>query len=208
MTAETPPEKAGWSKGEFYRQCRIWHGYLSALAFLALIFFSATGILLNHPGLLSFGAPEPVEHPFTLSPDELAQVRAAQEPARELAAIADKRFDLAGAYRNGEVSGEDVFINLQGVRGSSNIRANLVSGAADIVIERQDAATVLNELHRGEHAGDTWRLAIDIIAILLIAVSLIGFLLFLSLRFRLRTSLALMAASLAALIGLFVFAVP
>ena len=32
-----------------YRQCRAWHGYLSAFAFIALMFFSATGILLNHP---------------------------------------------------------------------------------------------------------------------------------------------------------------
>lgn len=208
MTTETPPESRGWSKGEFYRQCRIWHGYLSALAFLALIFFSATGILLNHPSLLSLGAPAPVEQHFTLTPDELTQIRAAEEPARQLAVLVDRRFDLAGAYRNGEVSGEDVFISMQGVRGSSNIRANLVTGAADVFIERQDAATVLNELHRGEHAGDAWRLAIDIIAILLIAVSLIGFMLFLSLRFRLRTSLMLVAASIVGLGGLFILAVP
>jgi uncharacterized protein len=208
MTAETPPGKRGWPNGEFYRQCRIWHGYLSALAFIALIFFSMTGILLNHPGLLSLGAPAPVEQQFTLSQDELTQVRAAAEPARKLAEITASRFSLAGAYRNGEVVGEDIFINLQGVRGSSNIRANLATGAADVVIERQDAATVLNELHRGEHAGGAWRLAIDILAILLIAVSLVGFVLFLSLRLRMRTALALTAASLAGLIGIFVFAVP
>ena len=53
-------------KGEFYRLARDWHGYLSALAFLALIFFASTGVLLNHPGLLQGEPPAPVETAFTL----------------------------------------------------------------------------------------------------------------------------------------------
>ena len=36
-----PRAMPAW-KVNFYRQCRLWHGYLSAFAFIALMFFSLT----------------------------------------------------------------------------------------------------------------------------------------------------------------------
>src|SRR5690242_20539981 len=49
LTAARQPQPMPAWKISFYRQCRLWHGWLSAFAFLALMFFSATGLLLNHP---------------------------------------------------------------------------------------------------------------------------------------------------------------
>ncbi len=203
---KSAPKGQGFSKAAFYRFCREWHGYLSAFAFLALIFFSATGILLNHPGLLQGPPPEPVEVSFTLTAEQIAAVQAAGEPGRAVARFAAVEAELAGAYRNGEVAGDDVYVNLQGVRGRSDVTANLLTGETRIYIEREDAVGVMNGLHRGEHAGDGWRFFIDVIAVVLIALSLIGFALFLSLRFRWRTALLLTAASALVMASLFVFA--
>ena len=213
MTDESAAPKRGpdpkpFSKGDFYRLCREWHGYLSALAFAALIFFSATGILLNHPGLLQAKAAEPVEQAFRLDAAQIAAVRGAKAPAEELAKFAGGRLDLAGAFREGEIAGDDVFVRMQGVRGFSDVRGNLASGEVTVYVEREPAVGVMNGLHRGEHAGAAWRFAIDVIAGLLIVTSLIGFVLFLSLRFRLTTSLVLIAGSVIVLGGLFVLTVP
>jgi len=202
---ETAPKRA-FLKADFYRVCREWHGYLSALAFLALIFFSATGILLNHPGLLQGEPPAPVETTFTLTAEEIAGVRTAPAPGAALAEIAGARAELAGAYRSGEVAGDDVYANMQGVRGRSDVTGSLRTGEVRVYIEREGAVGVLNGLHRGEHAGSAWQLLIDVMAIVFIAMSVIGFLLFLSLRFRLRTALALMTASLIVMVGVVVFA--
>lgn len=204
----TGEEKRGPTRGDVYRQARIWHGYLSALAFLALIFFSATGILLNHPDWLQSDPVAPSEQAFTLAPEDLARVRAAPDPPAEIAKLAAGRLDLAGAYRSGETAGKDVFIRMDGVRGLSDIRADLETGEVAAVVERYPAIPVLNGLHRAEHSGQAWRLAVDAIAILLIVTSLLGLVLFLSLRFRLATSLALIGASLVILGAIFVFAVP
>ena len=194
-------------KGAFYRLARDWHGYLSALAFLALIFFAGTGVLLNHPGLLQGEPPAPVETAFTLSAEEIAAVRAAAEPGRELARIATAHGELAGAYRAGDLAGDDLYVNLQGVRGRSDVTGNLATGEVTVHVERADAVGVANELHRGEHAGDAWRFLIDAIAAVLIFMSIIGLVLFFSLRFRLKTALVLMAGSAIIMAGLFVFAV-
>jgi hypothetical protein len=206
MTDDTRATKGGFSKPDFYRLCREWHGYLSAAAFLALVFFSVTGILLNHPGLLQGEQPAPVETMFTLTAEEVAAIQAAPAPAAALAELARARTDLAGAFRDGEVVGEDVYANLQGARGRSNVTGNLRTGEVRIYIEREDAIGVLNALHRGEHAGRVWRLLIDLTAALFIVMSVIGFILFLSLRFRLRTALVLTTASLIVMIGVFMFA--
>lgn len=208
MTDDNAAPKRGLSKGGFYRLCREWHGYFSALAFAALIFFSVTGILLNHPGLLGGEAPAPVETTFTLDAAQIAAVRRAAVPGEELARIADAQVELVGAYSDGELSGDDVFVRMLGVRGTSDVRGNLATGEVNVYVEREPALSAMNELHRGERAGAAWRLAIDVIAGLLIVTSLIGFVLFLSLRFRLWTSLALTGAGLIVMVGLFVLAVP
>jgi hypothetical protein len=205
---DSAPPKRGFSKGDFYKLCREWHGYLSALAFVALIFFSGTGILLNHPGLFGGEAPAPVEQTFRLEPAQIAAVKAAAIPGEELARIAGARIPLAGAYSDGEVAGDDVFVRMLGVRGMSDVRGNLATGEVTVYVEHAAAVGMMNELHRGERAGSVWRLAIDIIAALLIVTSIIGFVLFLSLRFRLRTMIALIGVSVIVLGGLFVIAVP
>ena len=61
--------------------------------------------------------------------------------------------------------------------------------------------------HRAELAGGPWRLFVDLIGGVLIVMSLIGYAIFLSLRFRLRTALGLTALSLAVMVGLFLLTV-
>jgi hypothetical protein len=169
--------------------------------------FSATGILLNHPGLLEGELPAPLETTFTLTAEEIAAVKAAPASPAALADLARARANPEGAYRSGEVVGDDIYANLQGVRGRSDIAGNLRTGVVRVYIERESAVGIMNGLHRGEHAGSAWQLLIDVVAGVFIAMSVLGFLLFLSLRFRLRPALALMTASLVVMGGLLVFAV-
>lgn len=213
-TAPAPPKtkrrKAkGSFKGELYRQSRAWHGWLSAFAFLALMFFALTGLLLNHP---EWFAPtnheQPVEWTLVLSADELARARTVADPARALAEAVGRRRDLRGAYQSGEILDGEAMIRLEGVTGSSDLIVDLVSGEAEATISRADLVTTLNELHRGKNAGAAWKLVIDTSAIVILALSLIGYVLFFSLRFRLRTSLILTGASLATLGGVFFLFVP
>jgi len=195
-------------RGEFYRQCRIWHGYLSAFAFLALLFFAATGVLLNHPTWLRGELPPRQEQVLRLAPGDVAAVRAAPEPARRLEAMVRARQPLVGAFKSGEADGDQIFVRLQGVRGSSDLKADLAVGEVQVTTERETGVGVLNALHRGELAGPAWRRLIDLFGAVLIALALIGYVLFLSLRFRLRTALGLTALSLALMVGVFVVLTP
>jgi len=192
----------------FYTQCRHWHGYLSAFAFLALIFFSATGVLLNHPEWLGEEEADPVAITAQLSQSEVTAAMTSADPGAALGLLAAGRMKLMGAYSSADIGGGEAFLRFESVKGSSDVTVDLKSGAARGRVRAADALMVLDDLHRGKNVGAYWRWVIDIAGVVVLLLSIVGYVLFFTLRFRLRTSLALTAISLAAMVGIFVFLVP
>jgi hypothetical protein len=184
------------------RTLRAWHGYLSAFAFLILIFFAATGILLNHPTWSQAKAPILTQARFVLTPAQIAQLRTSPDYGDQLQKIAAGRLKLEGKLVNAQRDGDDLLIRLQGIRGGSLIQADLATGKTSIDVDRQYFLAVIDELHRTERAGPVWQLFVDAAGVLLIAVAVLGYGLFLTLRFRLRTALILTGLSLALMLGL------
>ena len=198
----------GFDKGAFFRVSRMLHAYLSAFAFLALIFFSLTGVLLNHPEW--FADYQPAEHrlSFTLTPAELAAAKASKDPGRALARAAGSKTRLAGAYASGDLDRRQALVRMEGPKGSSDLRIDLSTGTVDARLTQTNLMSIIQDLHRGKNVGAAWRWVIDLSAWLILALSLIGYALFFSLRFRLKTSLILTAASLAVLVGIAWLLVP
>jgi hypothetical protein len=183
------------------------HAYLSAFAFLALIFFSATGLLIDHPEWLS-GRGRTQEIRLVIPAAALAAAKGAADPPPALAAAVGRLTPLVGAYKSGEVEDGEATIRLEGVKGATTLVVEMATGATDVTVERAGVLTVIGDLHRGKNAGAAWRWVIDLSAVLVLALSVIGYVLFFSLRFRLRTSLILTGASLGVLAAVFVFLTP
>ena len=66
--------------------------------------------------------------------------------------------------------------------------------------------SLLNDLHRGKNVGTAWSWLIVISAIIILLLSLAGYILFLTIKTRLVTNLILTALSLFAIILLMWFA--
>jgi hypothetical protein len=198
---------SSFDRGGFYSLCRMLHAYLSAFAFLALIFFSATGLLLDHPDWLAGRAKERDSH-LVVPPAVLGQAKAAKNPQAFLAGYLASHASLLGAYRSGEAEDGQANLRFEGVKGSSTVLLDLETGDADITVEPATALTLMGDLHRGKNASVAWRAVIDAAAVLVLAMSLIGYVLFFSLRFRLKTSLVLTAASLVLMAAIFVWFTP
>jgi hypothetical protein len=206
---KTKKKASGGSfKGEFYRQMRAWHGYLSAFAFVALMFFAATGLFLNHPEWFKPASKTAPVITVMLSPAELAAAKAAKDSAHAIADDVGRKTKLVGVFSSGEIEDGDGLIRLESVKGSSDLDVDMTTGKVQATVDRHDLVTVINELHRGKNASPAWKLVIDIVAIVVLALSLAGYILFFSLRFRLRTSLILTGVSIVALLGVFVFLTP
>lgn len=202
-----PRQMPRW-KIEFYRQCRLWHGYLSAFAFIALMFFSLTGLLLNHPEWLKQEDRKPQEISFTISNRSIAGALKALDPARALGALVDSQNGLGGVYASGEIDGDEAYLRYEGVGGNASVILDLKTGQAQATRQKADTVTILNDLHRGKNAGQAWKLLIDVSAAIFLILSLAGYILFFSLRYRLLQSLALTAVSIGVIFGVFILFVP
>lgn len=194
-------------KGTVYRQARLWHGWLSALAFLALIFFAATGLLLNNPDWFE-AKPASTLLSTTLPPADLSRALAAPDPDRALAEAVARRLDLRGVYQKPRPNDRPGKLRLRGVTGGAEITVDRATGAAKVKTERVNTLTVLTNLHKGKNAGPAWHLLIDAFAVTVLLLSLLGYVLFFTLRFRLRTGLILTGVTLAGAVGLFALTVP
>jgi len=196
------PASAGLDKGAFFRLSRMLHAYLSAFAFLALIFFSATGVLLNHPEWFESYRPAESQQALALTPAELASAKASKDVAKALAAAVSAKARFPGAYASGDIDGRQALVRMEGPKGSADLTIDMTTGKVDARITRTNFLAITQDLHRGKNVGTAWRWVIDLSAWLIGAMALIGYVLFFSLRFRLKTSLILTAVSLAVLVGI------
>lgn len=194
-------------KATFYRQSRLWHAYLSAFAFLALIFFTLTGILLNHPDWFA-GQPAATEKEIELPLADIAEAQASAIPGETLAALVARHAALKGSFKSAEIADGAALIRLEGAFGASDIEIDLTSGHADVAVQPHSFVTLMGDLHKGKDTGGVWRALIDITGVLILALSLIGYVLFFTLRYRLATSLKLTAASLLVMGGVIFLFVP
>jgi hypothetical protein len=178
------------------------HAYLSAFAFLVLLFFSITGLTLNHPDWLA--GRRPAEQVRSVRIPRAEVERAMRTPASAPRVLADaigRASPLIGRYASGDIADGQVLIRLEGPRGVSDVTLTLATGKAEVATRRATALAMLNDLHRGKAVGAGWRLLIDLSAGLFIVLSALGYVLLFSLRLRLPLSLALTAASLILLTG-------
>lgn len=190
-----------YQRRDFYRHARYVHGWLSAFAFLVLIFFSITGLFLNHPNWFEPAKTEESTK-ITLPTPILESIKQQENPSNTILDYIRQNQSVVGRYQSSEVIDNEVMIHLESPAGATDIWVTLDNGQAEITQKPASTISLINDLHRGKNSGTAWSLLIDISAILIVALSLAGFILFLSIKTRLVTHLVLTAISLIVLMFL------
>ncbi len=194
-------------KAVVYKFARAAHNYISAFAFLALIFFSVTGLLLNHPEWLKTKAT-PVSQDVFLPMESIEGIWVQDNPEELLADALRKASNFSGEFANAEVFEDEAMLRFKGVKGDTTAYIDLSSGMARLETKRSNISGFIRDLHRGKEAGNVWRFVIDVVAVFIMVLSLIGFFLFFTMRFRLATSMKLIGVSVVLFGGILTFLVP
>ena len=148
---------------------RTLHIYISMLGLLALVFFSVTGIMLNHEEWFGFAEPRITNRTGTLpeamtaEPDKLAIV----EKLR-------REFVATGAMVSFEIEPERLTVIFKSPGRRTEARLDRTDGRAEVTIETHGFNGRLAELHRGTDAGTGWRWVIDGTAVVLLITSVTG----------------------------------
>lgn len=165
------------------------HIYISMLMLMLVLFFSATGLTLNHPEWFSEGKTRRTELTGKVSTDWLAPgVQDETKVARlEVVEYLRKAHNLRGAVDEFRVDETECMISLKSAGYSADCFINRETGAYQLTTLEEGAIAVMNDLHKGRHSGKAWSGVIDFSAIFLVIISLTGMGLMFFLK-RLRTA--------------------
>jgi uncharacterized protein len=179
---------------------RILHAYTSMISLLVVLFFSITGLTLNHPSWTLGAGPSRSVVKGTLpagwNPDSGTDWLVVSDYLRATHSV---RGDVV------EKSLDDAqgSITYKGPGYQASAFINPDDGTYELTAEAQGFLAVMNDLHKGRDTKSSWRWLIDVSAIALIALSLTGLILQLVLRKRRR---ATVVGAIAGGIVLFVLA--
>jgi hypothetical protein len=173
------------------------HIYLSMVSFAIVLFFSATGLTLNHPDW--FTSREQTAHRTGAIPAALLHENGTPTPDKlGIVELLRKSAKVTGAVSDFRTDDTQISVSFKGPGYTADAFIDPTTGAYDLTETRSGFLAVVNDLHRGQVSGPVWSVVIDACAILLILVSLSGLVLILFLARR-RTSGLLVAALGAAL---------
>lgn len=160
------------------RFMRALHTYSAMWVLLLLVFFSVTGITLNHPAWQSkLGAQQSIAvlalpDGFQSWPVESEQARYATALAHWLQQQGVKAVSWQPRFEESEQT-----LELSFKRPAGYAVALVDFGAAEIELEQQFSGylALFNDLHKGRDAGILWKWLIDITAIACLVFAITGF---------------------------------
>ena len=216
----TPPRRK--KKNGWYSQSaaafRWLHIYLSMLGFTALMFFSFTGITLNHPTW--FGASEqslkdrsgtvPAELLAPQNQTTLSKGAQTDASINELKLVEWMRSELKvrGAVSEIEVDQYECFLVFKGPGYAADLFIDRESGTFTMTEMTTGVMAVMNDLHKGRDSGAAWKWVIDLSAVLSLLLSISGFGLLLYLRRRRFSGIMTAVAGTVVLFAVWLFFTP
>lgn len=186
------------------RLMRTIHLYSATLMLAAMLFFSVTGVTLNHPDWLSQTQTTLTEAQL---PKALMQTLDAARSVQGFPSSVldwlqrEQRVDGQQVSVDWNVAEELLLIDIQQPGGYTLTEIDLVSG--HVVIEQRQGSwvQVLNDLHKGRYVGELWKVFIDVSALIMVVFTLSGFWLILPQK---RRRQSLLGVALAGTVALFV----
>ncbi len=158
--------------------------YLSVFSMLVVLFFSATGVTLNHPEW-TFGI-KPRSH------EVRGTLPAGWRTAKgvdwlRVAEYLRATHRLHGTVTDRRDEGSEGALTFKAPGYSADCVFDLESGKYEVAIDAQGFVGVMNDLHRGRDSGKTWAVLIDVSGYALCLVSITGIALLLYLK-KMRVS--------------------
>ena len=161
-------------KKEVAKLSRWLHIYLSMVSFAVVLFFSFTGLTLNHPSWFGGDKQVIVKNKGKLN---VKWVNTKEVAKLEIVEFLRKTYQVKGAVSEVRIDDYEVSVSLKGPAYSCDAFINRETGTYEVSEVKMGIMAVMNDLHKGRDSGKGWAWIIDISAVFLILVSLSGLIL-------------------------------
>ncbi|NCT94447.1 MAG: peptidase [Chitinophagaceae bacterium] len=167
------------SKNGFKKITNRWsrwlHTYLSMISFLVVLFFSVTGITLNHASWFD-GAQTEKKIAGTIPVAWVNVSDTSRIKKLEIVEQLRKDYGIKGYMSDFLIQDNQCSISFKGPGYSADAFINRQDGHLELLELRMGLFAVLNDLHKGRDSGKEWAWVIDLSAVLLVLVSITGLL--------------------------------
>jgi uncharacterized protein len=178
----------------FAKLMRWLHIYLSMFSLGAVLFFSVTGITLNHPDWFFSGAESSREAEGEISPEWLHSRAPAPADAGAETDMQVSKLEIVEHLRNAHrihgaladfrVDDAECVISFKGPAYAADIFIDRESGHYRLTATYHGLIALINDLHKGRDTGPVWSVLIDVSAVLMTLISLTGLVLLFYLKLR------------------------
>lgn len=187
------------------------HIYASMLGLAAVLFFSVTGITLNHPDWFASEAARRVENEGRMPTESLrSEAPGAVDGVAKLEVVEHLRREhgVGGALVEFRIDDDECLVAFRGPGYSADAFIDREDGRYTLSQNLQGFVGVINDLHKGRDAGPVWSVVIDVSAVVLTFISLSGLILIFYLKLRRGPGLVVAAAGTAIIALLYWFGSP
>jgi hypothetical protein len=189
-----PVRRPRTMKARTYLVLRWLHIYTSMISLLIVLFFSVTGVFLNHPDW-TLGVSE-ARHTLKGTLPQNWKAGGAVDWLRVTAYLKSQPglHGIAGDFRT-DALGDTLTLRAPGY--SADLTIDPKTGTYTATTDAQGWVAGLNDLHRGRDAGPAWSVALDLAGyfLTLIALTGLGLLLYLK-KIRVAALITLLGGSL------------
>ena len=179
---------------------RLIHVYTSMAALLLVLFFGITGVTLNHP-TWSIGDSNTTkttngELPVEPVVDGVVDYLSVSEFARN-------ELGVKGQVEGFDSTGTMASIRYRQPGYAADLTFSTSDGSYELVTDQQGMFWgIMNDLHKGRHAGSSWKWLIDAAGLMLVVISISGLVMQLFLRKRRTAALVVSAIGVLVLLVL------
>jgi len=170
---------------------RLIHVYTSMAALLLVLFFGITGITLNHP-TWSIGDSLTTTTKTGVLP--MSPMANGSVDYLTVSEYARNDLGVSGQVEGFDSTGSSASIHYRQPGYAADLTFSTTNGDYELVTEQQGMFWgIMNDLHKGRHAGTSWKWLIDVAGLLLVVISISGLVMQLFLRKR-RTAALVVSA--------------
>ena len=161
---------------------RLIHVYTSMAALLLVLFFGITGITLNHP-TWSIGDSLTTTTKTGVLP--MSPMANGSVDYLTVSEYARNDLGVSGQVEGFDSTGSSASIHYRQPGYAADLTFSTTNGDYELVTEQQGMFWgIMNDLHKGRHAGTSWKWLIDVAGLLLVVISISGLVMQLFLRKR------------------------
>ena len=186
------------------------HIYVSMVGLAAVLFFSLTGITLNHPDWFFAGSERQEQAEGDL---DVKWLRGEPDRSGEVAKLEvveslRHRHGIRGALADFRVEETECTVTFKGPGYAADAFIDRESGHYNLTQTSHGFVAVINDLHKGRDTGPVWSVVIDVSAVVLTIISTTGLILIFFLKLRRVPGLIVGVLGAAALVAIAVLLVP